>query len=1139
MRLNRLLLTFVLLVLPGFAATFGTVVARPEGFSDIVLDEARNRLYLVNTSANTLDVYSIATNPPSRVSSVRVGAQPISAALSRSGKYLYVTNYSDSTLSTIDLARLATLPPVTLAAKPQGVAVGYDERVLISTIGDGRGQAVLVVYDPSQDAAHNLTAVVIAPPAPTSPTLPPPSGRVFLEGRGRLLASADGRIIIGVNNLSNNTRTVFVYDARSATVLRSRNISTTSPGLAIAPDGSKFMSGITLFDTDSLTILAQQNTANSPFPFPGGSASALNLQQNQGGSIFSPDGQWLYAGFNLAPVQTPAARTNISRLLYNDPDNLIISFGLQITENLTGKMVITADGRTIYALSESGFVKLPISNIGSSPIAVPDSAVMFLANDQCGVTADQQAGGVQVKNAGSGRMNITANLLQIQQSGGIGLGGGSTGSISILLPPQLGGGRVNVGSSSTSSSQGSAATSPYVKAQPSSTGADVLFQFNPQAARSLGTVAPHDFLLQSSEAINIPPNVRVYQNNRNSEAKGAIYPVSIGTTAAEGLVDMVVDNARQRLYIANSGLNRVEVFDMRQKTFLTPIKAGQLPRSLALEGDGSKLYIANNGSEFISVADPSTGKPLGRIKLPPIAFNASLPLVTPSVIAWTQRGLQIIMSDGTLWKVVGDTAQPRLTSTSHPVFGSSRSISGPIRTMAASPEGDRLLVLAGNGNAYLYDANVDDFVVGRQVIASPITGYYGPISAGPGGSYYVVNNLILNSSLTQIGSAPVTTVNPGGQTAPTTDPSQPPDIGPIIGPITGSFPSRGGATTVSRPVAAVASAGARNFVRFSGPVRLSQNQQSIDAGIVELVEVSSGRTLGYVNALETPLATVVGNQRTNTNGRTRAVDSSGNTAYVLTTSGLSALPLDTTLTSLRDAPVVNRNGVVSNASYLPQLAPGAIFSIFGKNLAADGTAGATPLPTVLGGTCVTLGNTPVPLLMTANGQVNGQIPPGITAGRYTMVVRSIDRQVASGSTNLTIAKYAPAVFVNNGQPAILHTDGRYVSKDAPAQRDERLVIYATGLGPTKGGKVTAGAGAPSSPLAVTDKVQVFFGNPGYSQAEVIVEWSGLVPGSVGLYQINVRIPGLHMKGSALPVQLRIGGVNSPSTGPAVPYVAVE
>jgi hypothetical protein len=236
--------------------------------------------------------------------------------------------------------------------------------------------------------------------------------------------------------------------------------------------------------------------------------------------------------------------------------------------------------------------------------------------------------------------------------------------------------------------------------------------------------------------------------------------------------------------------------------------------------------------------------------------------------------------------------------------------------MAASPEGDRLLVLAGNGNAYLYDANVDDFVVGRQVVPSPITGYYGPISAGPGGSYYLVNNLILNSSLTQIGSAPVTTVNPG-QTTPTPDPSQPPDVGPIIGPIPGGFPTRGGPVTVSRPVASVASAGARNFVRFSGPVRLSQNQQAADAGIVELVEVSSGRTLGYVNALETPLATAIGSQRTNTNGRTMAVDASGNTAYILTTSGLSVLPIDTTMNSLRDAPAVNRNGVVSNASYMP------------------------------------------------------------------------------------------------------------------------------------------------------------------------------------------------------------------------------
>src|SRR5207245_1092206 len=106
-------------------------------------------------------------------------------------------------------------------------------------------------------------------------------------------------------------------------------------------------------------------------------------------------------------------------------------------------------------------------------------------------------------------------------------------------------------------------------------------------------------------------------------------------------------------------------------------------------------------------------------------------------------------------------------------------------------------------------------------------------------------------------------------------------------------------------------------------------------------------------------------------------------------------------------------------------------------------------------------------------------------------------------------------------------------------RDERLVIYATGLGVTKGGKVTAGAPAPSNPLAVTDKVQVFFGNPGYKEAEQIVEWSGLVPGMVGLNQINIRVPGAHIRGDALPVTLRIGGVNSPTIGVAAPKVAVD
>jgi uncharacterized protein (TIGR03437 family) len=165
----------------------------------------------------------------------------------------------------------------------------------------------------------------------------------------------------------------------------------------------------------------------------------------------------------------------------------------------------------------------------------------------------------------------------------------------------------------------------------------------------------------------------------------------------------------------------------------------------------------------------------------------------------------------------------------------------------------------------------------------------------------------------------------------------------------------------------------------------------------------------------------------------------------------------------------------------------------------------------------------------------------LAAGKYPLVVRSITNLAESQSSNVTVAKYAPAVFVStSGQAAIVKaSDGSYVNANNPATRDEDLVIYGTGFGVTTGGQVTSGNPAPSATLAVTAPVSVYFGEPGYSQSPVIVEWSGLVPGFIGVNQINVRIPGTHMDGNTLPVTITIGGISSPATGPAVPTVALN
>ena len=1052
MSVLRPLVVCLLSVLPSLGATFGTVVPHTLPIADLVLDAARKRIYLVDTYDSQVDVYSTATNPPTPVATVNISKTPLAIAMSRSGKFLYVACYDASTLDIIDLTSATfSKTSVSLAAKPEGVAVGYNEIVLISTIGTGTGQAVLTTYNPAASAESALQAVLVAPPAPTTPQFPPPNGYLwYFAGKSQLQATQDGSQIIGVNQLANSTRTVFVFDVASSTVLASRNIAGASPILAVSPDGSEFLSGSMLFETSTLLVLAQQSAANSPFVFPAG--TNFTTQTNQGGAAFLPDGSELLTSYNIVPVQSPAAKPNTSELLVNSPDNLLIQLGVMLPENLGGKIVLSSDGATMYAISQSGFLVASTAGLKTSPIAMPDANVALLANDQCGVTAAQSSAVIPVRNQGGGRLTVTAQVLTL------------------------------------------AATSAQVRAAAKSYGGDVTVQYNTAAtARGLGTVAPDQLLIQAAEAINIVPNVRVFQNNRNAEARGTIVPVDTGAGTA-GLTDMLADSVRQRLYIANPGMNRIEIFDMKKQQFLTPITVGQLPQSIAFGGDTNTLYVANTGSEYLSVVDLTKATVTGKVRLPPIPFNASFALLTPSLIASSQRGPQVIMSSGTLWMVVGSTVVPRPLNSD--VFGTATSIPAP-QTMASSADGSFVLVLAGNGTGFLYSANADDFVAARQVIPTPIQGYYGPIAAGPGGQYYLVNNQVLNQALTPIGTA----------------------------------------TGASRPVSAVAAVDAQNFVRFSMPVSASASAVAADAGLVEVVNATSQQTIAAANALEGPPAAVSGTARANVNGRTMAIDPSGASVYVLTASGLQIIPYDTTGT--QNVPLAPANGVVNTANYLPSLAAGGLISIFGQRLVSAGSVGGTPLPTVLGGTCVTLNNAPLPLLAAFPNQINAQLPPTLAAGRYPLVVRSIANRAASASATVTVAKYAPAIFMEADGPAIFHQDGTRLDLYHPGHRDEPLTIYATGLGPTTGGRVTAGVPAPLNPLAVTGPVQVFFGDPTISDAQEIVDWSGLAPGLIGVYQINCRIPGTHLKGDALPVTVRIGGVGSPTTGPTAPTVYVE
>ena len=130
----------------------------------------------------------------------------------------------------------------------------------------------------------------------------------------------------------------------------------------------------------------------------------------------------------------------------------------------------------------------------------------------------------------------------------------------------------------------------------------------------------------------------------------------------------------------------------------------------------------------------------------------------------------------------------------------------------------------------------------------------------------------------------------------------------------------------------------------------------------------------------------------------------------------------------------------------------------------------------------------------------------------------------------------PTVFADaqTKRALIFHPDGTPVTPDRPAKRDQPIVMYAAGLGQTTP-LVRGAAAAPTSPLAEAAALAVYFGTPTINGAEIIVDFAGLVPGYVGLYQLNLRVPGNHLRGDALPVTIKMGNVSST----AGPIVAVD
>jgi uncharacterized protein (TIGR03437 family) len=188
-------------------------------------------------------------------------------------------------------------------------------------------------------------------------------------------------------------------------------------------------------------------------------------------------------------------------------------------------------------------------------------------------------------------------------------------------------------------------------------------------------------------------------------------------------------------------------------------------------------------------------------------------------------------------------------------------------------------------------------------------------------------------------------------------------------------------------------------------------------------------------------------------------------------------------------------------------------------------------PTTVDGVSVTVNGIPAYVAYVSPGQVNVQAPddPSIGPGMQVQVTN------ASGTSNtmalakkaLAPALLAPGVFNVDGKQYVVaqFPDQTYVGRTGliagltfrPAKPGDIVTIYAIGCGPvtpaTPAGTIAAGLTALQNPRAFR-----------FGDTAADVQYAGLVPDAVGLYQFNVVVPNVLPGDVALTAD--IGGVSA-------------
>jgi len=201
----------------------------------------------------------------------------------------------------------------------------------------------------------------------------------------------------------------------------------------------------------------------------------------------------------------------------------------------------------------------------------------------------------------------------------------------------------------------------------------------------------------------------------------------------------------------------------------------------------------------------------------------------------------------------------------------------------------------------------------------------------------------------------------------------------------------------------------------------------------------------------------------------------------------------------------------NGANYFGRFAPSMLASIFPFTTSrfGDQTTGSSglPLQTTLGDVQVFVAGVAAPLLYVSPGQINFQVPSATPLGNQEIQVQRASTGQVLASWIFRFDAVSPGLFTANatgtGQLAATNQDGNVNDGGHPAKAGSFITLYGTGQGLVDG-LPPDGQANPDGPHSTSQKPKVFINSNFVPDADV--QYSGLAPGYVGLWQINVKVP---------------------------------